>query len=272
MKRRPLQIAAVFLIVLAIAGYLFLTYANPQWSSRLYAYQARNAENGLLTPGVSYSGAWTNWDSNGAVLSTYEYKNGKRSGPYTTYANDGSVLSRGQYVEGELDGVQHINQPDGARTEVIFKNGKRDGLERTWYASGQLAVEAPFVDGLQEGAVTFYHENGMIQSSLPHYHGQVQGVQKVWRSDGTLESEETFQDNRKNGVSTYYRPDGSVDMRLTFRNDTLDGLQTWYYPDGEKMKELTLSMGEANGRWREWDESGAVVRDEEYEAGILKGQ
>lgn len=267
-KKLALLVVGVFLL-LCLVAYLFVNYGNPQWHWRLYAHQARNTENSLLDPSGSYSGEWRNWDETGRLLSVFNYKNGKRDGPYTTFTEDNDILSRGQYKGGELDGVQTVTQ-EGTRTEIPYNLGKRNGNEKTWYANGQLAVDAPWVDGLQDGVVTFYYENGSVQSTIPFYKGNREGPMKTWFEDGVLQAEENFTNNQKNGTSTFWGHDGSVDMELHYRYDEMDGVQTWYYPDGKKSREIHMVFGVPNGEWKEWDESGELITDDYYEKGEMK--
>ena len=58
------------------------------------------------------------------------------------------------------------------KTEVTYKAGKHDGLERVWYENGQLAIESTFKDGKQHG------------------------LTRRWRKDGRLRSEATYKDGR----------------------------------------------------------------------------
>lgn len=267
-KRLPLILLGI-VIVLALLAFCIVTFGNPQWHWRLYAHQARNAENGLLEPGGVYTGPWNNWNKEGRLLSAYNYRNGLRHGPYVTYDRNGATLSEGQYVDGKLDGVQRINQEGGARTEVIYVNGKRDGVERSWHPNGQLAIEAPWVNDAQEGSVTFYSEEGVVQATVPYYNGKIEGVQKTWYEDGKPQGEETYRNNALNGVSQFFLPNGDIYMKFNYVDGKMNGVQLWNYPSGGKQREATFSQGIPNGPWKEWNEAGELIRDEMYDMGEL---
>lgn len=266
-KVLPAIIVAVCCVV--AGGYAFVKYAPAQWHWRLYAYQAAGAGEGKLEPPASYTGEWNNWDNGGRLLSRYAYRNGKRHGPYTVFSETGEIISEGQYADGELDGLQKIYH-EGVRTEIVYANGKREGIEKTWYPSGQLMVETPWVNGVMEGSATFYYENGSIQATVPYYNNKIEGVQKSWHENGAPQGEETYSDNLLNGRSVFREPDGAVSMEFNYRNGTLDGVQVWNHPDGTKAREITMLQGMPNGLWREWDERGNLIRDERYEMGELK--
>ena len=262
--------ALAIIVILALAAYLAITFGNPQWHPNLYAYQARHSDNGFIDPAAGYTGQWNNWDGEGRLMSTFEYRNGQKDGPYITYTAAGEILSEGQYRNGELDGTQKVRQDGGSRTEIPYQGGRREGIERTWYANGQVAVEAPWVDGLQDGPVNFYYENGSIQSTIPFYKGKREGVMKTFFEDGSPQGDENYRDDLRNGKTEFRRPDGSPDMQFNYRDDKMDGVQIWYHPGGGKAREIAMSMGIPHGEWREWDESGTLIVDEEYDMGELK--
>ncbi|MDR3211554.1 MAG: toxin-antitoxin system YwqK family antitoxin [Planctomycetota bacterium] len=268
--RKFLVILAGAVLFLAIAIYVFINYAPPQWHWRLYAYQAEKQEANRLEPGPTFTGRWNNWDSQGEILSWYTYKNGQRDGPYTVLLGIDGATSEGQYLAGQLEGVQKILHPDNAKTEIPYVDGKRQGIETYWYPDGQVAIEAPWENGQQQGTVMSYHLNGQRQAAIPFYAGKKEGVETTWSESGQVLSEENYRDNRKNGQSVFYLPSGGMDMVLNYHEDQLDGLQTWYHPDGRKAKEFNLRNGVPEGDWREWDSEGNLLVEEEYENGSPK--
>lgn len=262
-------IAAV--AALAAAAWLFVNHGNPQWHPRLYIHQAKSAESQRLEPGASYTGAWNNWEQDGRLVSTYSYRNGVRDGDYVTYDETGRVVSTGQYRNGGFDGVQKIDRGGGFRTEIVYRDGKLEGTETTWYPNGQIAVQAHYANGVMEGPMTAYAENGMIQSVAPYSGGRLEGIAQTFHPDGKVQSAEAYSGDALNGRSAFYRPDGSLEMELRYRDGAMDGVQAWYAPDGKrKVKEFRARLGEPDGEWKEWDEEGKLTVDEVYEAGVLK--
>lgn len=265
-----LVLILLVLVLLAGGGFLLVHYGNPQWHPKLYAYQARNAENHQLAPPATYTGAWNNWEQDGTLKSTYQYQNGKRDGSYVVYNTTGGVLSEGQYTSGQLDGLQKIQMEDGSRTEIPYVNGKRSGVEKSWYPGGGIAVEAPWVDGNQEGSVTYYYESGMVHSSIPFYNDKREGVHKTFHETGDPQGDESYRDDELNGPSKFWRIDGTPEMALNYRDGKLDGVQVWFHANGKKSREATMLLGIPNGEWREWDEDGTLIVEEMYEMGDLK--
>lgn len=269
-RKKTLAAVAAVVVFLLLAACLVAAYGNPQWHPKLYAWQAAKTPDGQLDPGPSFTGTWKNWDREGRLASVFSYAEGKRNGPYEVFTQDGETLSKGQYKNGELDGLQIVNQEGGSRTEIPYEDGKRSGVEKTFYPNGEIAVEAPWTDGEQDGSVTFYYENGSVQSTLPFYRGKREGVHQTFFDNGARQGAENYRGDMLNGVSEFWRQDGSPDMTLAYRDDKLDGIQIWHHPNGEKAREIGMSMGLPDGRWREWDENGKLIVDEDYELGELK--
>lgn len=265
---------------LAAAGVFAASDAPWQWPAAraIAAESGATAETAKETtedtaqsagPAKDFTGEWTERDADGKVTGIFKYRDGVRHGPYQTFDKNGEPLSEGQYNAGNLDGIQRIKQEGGARTEVPYVDGKRSGVEKSWYPSGQIAVEAPWVDGVQEGAVVFYAEDGAIQANIPYYQGKIEGVQKTWYADGQRQGEESYRNNELHGPSEFWTQDGKPHIKLQYFNGKMNGLQTWYHPDGSKMREANFSQGIPDGKWQEWDESGKLIRDEIYEMGEL---
>ena len=224
-----------------------------------------------LDPPPGYTGEWNNWEQDGRLVSTYAYRNGLRDGAYVTYDESGTPVATGQYRNGGFDGVQKIARADGFRTEIEYRDGKREGTETTWYPNGQIAIQAHYVNGVQEGPLTEYADTGMILSATPFYNDRREGIAQIFHPGGAVQWTGTYANDMLNGISTFYRPDGSIESIRTFLNDELAGMQTDFHPDGTtKMKEFAIAGGALNGVYREWDETGKPVTDELYENGILK--
>ena len=46
------------------------------------------------------------------------------------------------------------------KSEVLYVDDKKEGLETNWYESGSKKSEVLYVDGKSEGLATRWHENG----------------------------------------------------------------------------------------------------------------
>jgi antitoxin component YwqK of YwqJK toxin-antitoxin module len=102
--------------------------------------------------------------------------------------------------------------------EVTLKNGVRDGLMKTFYASGLLYQ-------------TFWYENGLRQDTGKWYFEKIDG--KVFRTT-------PFKNDSAHGIQTQYYENGTVRAKLDFVNGlrtpyleefSSDGTKVTDYPD-----------------------------------------
>ena len=58
------------------------------------------------------------------------------------------------------------------KTEVPFKDGKREGLAKDYYESGALKGEMPYKDDKMEGLGKAYYENGELKGEILYRNGE----------------------------------------------------------------------------------------------------
>jgi antitoxin component YwqK of YwqJK toxin-antitoxin module len=64
----------------------------------------------------------------------------------------------------------HLNgQVESIRT---YKDGKKDGLEASWYENGQKASEVTYKDGERDGLETRWDVNGNVTSEVTYKDGE----------------------------------------------------------------------------------------------------
>ena len=81
-------------------------------------------------------------------------------------------------------------------SEVPSINGKRDGLETSWYFSGQKSGTIDWKKGKRDGVAKGWYKSGR-KKYLRHYKNGIEnGMRKNWDEDGKL----TFEGNFVDGV------------------------------------------------------------------------
>ena len=136
--------------------------------------------------------------------------------------------------------------PNGQKkTEINYKDGKRDGLKAHWYESGQKLSEISYKAGKHDGPLTVWYENGKLRRKGNHMDGKMVGIWThwyennqqrdemfyisglmesaiVWRPDGEKCS---FTDVKAgNGIMVKYTDSGTEWLRLTYKNG---GMTHW---------------------------------------------
>jgi antitoxin component YwqK of YwqJK toxin-antitoxin module len=136
-------------------------------------------------------------DAEGKILEEGFIRNGKKDGQWITYnAAKGSVETVDSYIDGKLNGYSFIissrgyidqqagyinNELNGRnfkyrygrpKSEMFYKNGKLDGLQKEYYDNGKIQQETEFKNGAQDGVYNYYSDDGILRMSYQYKNGE----------------------------------------------------------------------------------------------------
>jgi MORN repeat variant len=83
--------------------------------------------------------------------------------------------------------------------ETTFKNGVREGLSKTFYASGKVRGTLWYENNLREDTAKWYFEEGQLFRSTPYRRDTIDGIQKQYFRDGKLKARIGY----KKGLRTF---------------------------------------------------------------------
>lgn len=72
--------------------------------------------------------------------------------------------------------------------ETAFKNGVKEGLARTFYASGKVRGTLWYENGLREDTAKWFFEEGQLFRTTPYKRDTVDGIQKQYFRNGKLKA------------------------------------------------------------------------------------
>jgi antitoxin component YwqK of YwqJK toxin-antitoxin module len=103
------------------------------------------------------------------------------------------------------------------KSECVYKNNKKQGLEIIWYSSGCVKQENYFNNGQLDGPVTFYDKNCKKQLIENYKNGVKEGLEIAYHSNGRIKSEGNFKKGNLDGVYKVYNKNGefSFESRST---------------------------------------------------------
>ena len=85
------------------------------------------------------------------------------------------------------EGLNVSYHPSGElKSEVNYKNGKKDGLGKWYFKSGKLKYQGIWKNGIQEGDESAYYESGQLKAQGSLKNGRASGVYKEFSSSGEL--------------------------------------------------------------------------------------
>ena len=220
------------------------------------------------------------------------------AGAVTTSIYDGTgKVSR---VQTWKDGVIQKESPGtseyAARSEVAFKDGKKQGEERMVGPAGKLVSTVNWDRGIKEGKETEYADDGKkVTKEMLWKAGELKQLTELYLN-GNPKLKENY-DGRKKKQSKTFWDTGPVSSEGGFVMCDNGGYRDWceegvhrsYFENGASKREMNFRLGRREGTgkswWKNgkpasvesyvddrlttakrWDENGKLVSDEEFEA------
>ncbi len=142
--------------------------------------------------------------------------------------------------------------------------GVKDGFEKVYYNTGQLAFEVKNVKGLREGPLNWYDREGNHLEVIHFQKGKRHGMNKIFYPDGTLRIEVNYINDQKEGLEKYYFSTGKLASEVMFKNGKKEGLEKEYNEDGTLESDVMYEHGYKEGEKRWYGKDSKVIRTELY--------
>jgi uncharacterized protein len=219
----------------------------------------------------------------GQIKSSGSYRNGKKQGTFRQYDPRGNEEMAQLYeqdllvAEGNLDSL-----------------GRKVGLWKLYYLSGQVKAEGSYKEGLKEGNWKYFYSDGVVIQVGSYTNDLPVGNWKWYYSNSLLHRDENYLRGKENGHCVEYDSLGNVltegdyaNGRRTgpwilkvndhkeeglYEDGELTGLWTWSYGDGGKAFEGEYMVGTPVGKHKYWYPSGQIKMKGTYEGGELAGR
>lgn len=82
------------------------------------------------------------------------------------------------------------------RDLVKMRDGKKDGLAKTWFENGQQG-EGNFKDGKQDGVWTLWNENRQKKWEINYKDGKLDGIWTLWNRNGQKTREINYENGQR---------------------------------------------------------------------------
>lgn len=207
----------------------------------------------------------TRFFPDGKPYETTTVKDGKRNGERQLFAKGGELKLTETFVNDVLDGPQKLYKNGKLERQVTWKAGKKTGLETVYFEDGKVAEETGWKDDRRVSHATWwmngkkkltetadgelwkratFYDNGRQQSEETlregRYRGENEGLERQWSEGGVLVGESNWKAGKRHGTQ-----------------------KSWFDKTGKPYSEEEWADGVRLSR-KEWDEAGAVVKDERY--------
>lgn len=115
----------------------------------------------------------------------------------------------------------------------IYHHGKEDGVEQSWFDTGDLAYVRNFTNGVVHGIHREFHRNGTYSRKSSHKMGQGNPtVVRYWYSNGQLRSVYTSQNGYIDGIEQGWYTNGALRYQGVYANGLLQESKQFWNDDG----------------------------------------
>ena len=128
----------------------------------------------------------------------------------------------------------------------FFKKSKNienyNGLNETYYNNGKGELKEKFTkkNGKKEGLYKTYYENGQLQSKYNFKNGKLDKSCKYWNDKGQLMSEKNYKEGEKDGPHKSWFENGQLHIEVNYVNGNQEGLPKYYSENGQLKDKMFL--------------------------------
>ncbi len=242
-----------------------------------------NSEDMVNSAGANkpFSGTCESCHMNGVLARKITFVNGKENGIDTTYYESGCPqvvrshiqgAESGQwlymydstqylawemnYYLGEKHGKHIFMKKNGDTTKwENYKNGRLDGVRRTYYPGSRIKKEVSYKEGIMDGAFKIYNLEGIVIEEINYKEGMKDDVANYFYDDGKPLKIEHWNMGVKDGQFKIFFYQGHVQETETYHKGNKEGWFMVYYPDS-KTKTKILYKKDIRIEEHRYDEQG----------------
>ena len=90
-----------------------------------------------------------------------------------------------------------VNREGQLRNLEYYKDGKKDGLQTSWYENGQKYSEINHKEGTKHGLQTYWYENGQKQVEITRKNGKKHGLETWWDEEGNIIQQKRYENGQQ---------------------------------------------------------------------------
>lgn len=118
-------------------------------------------------------GAWTDYTEDERVHRLTTYKDGKKEGIYLEFNTANQVTVRCFFHNDQRHGKYIEYSPFAIKEERYYKEGKIEGIARSYFNDGKLMEEGYYQDGVREGISKWYDRDGNKTLEYVYHKGEL---------------------------------------------------------------------------------------------------
>lgn len=134
-------------------------------------------------------------------------------------------------VQSQPDGMQRYDDGMGTITEIVYKNGKKNGPMKV-VQDNRLMLEMTFVNDALNGVMVSYFPNGSVQMKMLFENDQLNGESFNYHPNGVVSMKSLYIAGKKQNLCQCMNDEGTLIQDSYYKDDLLHGAVTTYH-DGE---------------------------------------
>ena len=159
----------------------------------------------------------------GKVKAVSVFSKDGRMARTTTYFPSGKKMAEGNYIDEKRDSIwQFFSEFDGVLlSEETYRNGRKDGVSKTYYAGKGPAEEITYKDGLKEGPWLQYYSDGKIKMRTRNRNDMKEGMMEAFSEMGVLLFKGKYVEGNPDGIWLSYDDKGILIKKETYEKGLL---------------------------------------------------
>ncbi len=224
-------------------------------------YVLANFKDGL------YNGDYKYYKRN-KLVEQKTYKAGVGNGIFRDYHLDGeTVKSEREIKDGKINGIHKTYTQQGKlESEKGYSNGQEHGRElRYHYQTGELTTERNYVNGKQDGKqIEHISSNRADYLKISNYKmGVLEGdYSETLKDNNVVRTKGKYKNGKKEGKWINNRNDGKPEKEITYKNGEQDGETRIYYTDGTIEEVAMYVNGKREGVTKKYDFRSTKLKSE----------
>lgn len=221
----------------------------------------------------SLDGYVKDFDSKGNLLSTKKYNNGKRitKAPeiadveiYREVYEDGTLKYEGVYSEGEPIGTHyHYIQKLRCDSSLFRRDDTSDVFIRRSFCRN---VPIP------DSAVEYFNGIIIAKGAVDSVRNRV-GVWSEYHYTGEFKGRGLYKEGNRVGNWEFFYAGGKLEQKGTYdKKGRAQGVWKWYYESGALIREESYINGKREGEMKDYDEEGKIILQGSYVDNMKEGK
>jgi antitoxin component YwqK of YwqJK toxin-antitoxin module len=168
---------------------------------------------------------------------------------------------------------QTYNRSGYVLEELTCINGKRDGIDNSYFGSGCIQSTQSHILGIQNGPQkVFFDTTGQLRVEKNYLNGKLHGRHCEFSRYGDTLLYLNYSDGIPDGEQREYYPDGKMSKVTHYKKGLLEGTHLTFNPEGKLEASLAYKEGKKNGKWVYYSDNGKEIGIQNWLLGQKNGE